>query len=154
MSLTPHPRMADSHADDGGMDTEDRTTFQALLDQWAAAIVANDAARIGSFAEPDWVIVGPEGGPGELAPFLALVESGALTHSEMAFELLQARVYGDVAVVLAHGTNKGSWQGTPFAADEWVTEVFVRRPNGWRCAFSALTPTYSATAPNNNEESQ
>lgn len=127
------------------MNAEDRRTFQSLLDQWADALVANDASRIGSFAEPDWVIVGPEGGPGERAPFLALVESGDLTHSEMSFEVLDARVYGDVAVVLAHGTNKGTWQGTEFAADEWVTDVFVRRPEGWRCAFSTLTPNYAAT---------
>lgn len=151
MSHTPYLCVADSHPDTDGLDTDDRATFQALLDQWAEAIVANDAARIGSFAEPDWAIVGPEGGPGERAPFLALVESGDLTHSEMAFELLKARVYGDVAVILAHGTNKGSWQGTPFAADEWVTDVFVRRPDGWRCAISALTPNYAATEPNNEE---
>jgi len=131
------------------MDTDNLATFQALLDQWAEAIVANDPARIGSFAEPDWVIVGPEGGPGGLAPFLAIVESGDLTHSEMTFEILEARVYGDVAVVLAHGTNKGTWQGTPFAADEWVTEIFIRRATGWRCAFSALTPNYAATKSNN-----
>lgn len=130
---------------------DDRATFQALLDQWAEAIVANDAVRIGSFAEPDWAIVGPEGGPGERAPFLALVESGDLTHSEMAFEILKARVYGDVAVIVAHGTNKGTWQGTPFAADEWVTDVFVRRPDGWRCAMSALTPNYAASEANNKE---
>ena len=123
-----------------GMATDDRETFQTLLDQWAAAIVANDAERIGSFAEPDWVIVGPEGGPGEREPFLAVVESGDLTHSDMAFEVLGLRVYGDVAVVLAKGTNHGEWRGEPFSADEWTTDVFVRRPQGWRCAFTALTP--------------
>lgn len=133
------------------MDADDRRTFQSLLDRWADALVANDASRVGSFAEPDWVIVGPEGGPGERAPFLALVESGDLTHSEMSFEVLDARVYGDVAVVLSRGTNKGTWQGTEFAADEWVTDVFVRRPEGWRCAFSALTPNYAATS--SDEES-
>jgi ketosteroid isomerase-like protein len=31
------------------------------LDGWAEAIVANDVDRIAAFAEPDWVIVGPEG---------------------------------------------------------------------------------------------
>ena len=119
--------------------------FQTLLDQWAEAIVANDAVRIGSFAEPDWIMVTPEGGPGKREGFLAAVESGNLTHSEMAFEVLEARIYDDVAVVLAHGTNQGSWQGTAFAADEWVTETFIRRESGWRCAFSALTPNFAAS---------
>jgi hypothetical protein len=51
-----------------------------------------------------------------------------------------ARIYGDVAVVVAHGSNQGQWQGCPFEADEWVTEVFGCRDDGWRCAVSALTP--------------
>ncbi len=126
------------------MSTPHRETFQSLLDEWAAAIVANDAEQIGSFAEPDWVIVGPEGGPGGREQFLAVVESGDLTHSEMTFKVLDARVFGDVAVVLAHGTNQGTWQGVPFGADEWVTEIFVRRGEGWRCTMSALTPNYAA----------
>ena len=67
----------------------------------------------------------------------------------MDFELLDARVYGDVAVVLAHGTDRDEWRSESFASDEWVTDVFVRRPGGWRCAMSALTPNYAAdgTAP-------
>lgn len=126
------------------MNVEQREEFQALLDQWAAAIVANDADAIDKFMEPDWVIVGPEGGPGEREMFLSLVRSGDLTHSEMAFEILQTRMWGDVALVLAHGTNRGAWQGQPFTSDEWVTEVFVRRGDGWRCSMSALTPNYAA----------
>lgn len=96
---------------------------------------------------PIMLIVGPEGGPVSRERFLAVVESGELSHSDMSFEMLEARTYGDVALVLAHGTNHGSWQGTPFAADEWVTEVFVRRSQGWRCSFSALTPNFAAIAP-------
>lgn len=119
-------------------------TFHALLQGWADAIVADDADRIGAFAEPDWMLVGPEGGPIGRKSFLAFVASGDLTHSAMNFEVLDARVYGDVAVVLAHGTNRGQWRGESFASDEWVTDVFVRRSDGWRCALSALTPNYAA----------
>lgn len=121
-----------------------REQFQALLSEWAAAIVANDAGRIGAFAEPDWVLIGPEGGPLRRDRFLSVVASGDLTHSQMKFEVLDARIYGHVAVVVAHGTNQGHWQGSPFGADEWVTEVFVRRDGAWRCAVSALTPNYAA----------
>lgn len=121
-----------------------REQFQALLNDWAAAIVANDANRIGAFAEPDWVLIGPEGGPLHRDRFLSVVASGDLTHSQMTFEVLDTRLYGDVAVVVAHGTNQGHWQGSPFEADEWTTDVFVRRDDGWRCAVSALTPNHAA----------
>lgn len=121
-----------------------REQFQAVLDDWAAAITANDATRIDAFVEPDWVLVGPEGGPTSRETFLGVVASGELTHSDMTFEVLAARTYGDSALVLAHGVNHGNWKGTPFSADEWVTEMFVRRGDGWRCAFSALTPNYAA----------
>ncbi|HEY5854059.1 MAG TPA: nuclear transport factor 2 family protein [Aldersonia sp.] len=136
------------------MNTSTEGLFRTLLRRWAEAIVADDAERIGAFAEPDWTLVGPEGGPIGGKQFLAFVASGDLTHSQMDFELLDARVYGDVAVVLAHGTNRGEWRGEPFASDEWVTDVFVRRPGGWRCAMSALTPNYAAvgTAPEGSSQ--
>lgn len=128
------------------MTTTEVHEFQSQLNSWAAAIVANDPGRIDSFVEPNWLIVGPEGGPVGRERFLAVVESGELSHSDMLFEVLEVRTYGDVALVLAHGTNHGSWQDAPFGADEWVTEVFVRRSQGWQCSFSALTPNYAVTA--------
>lgn len=116
--------------------------FQALLNEWAAAIVANDVDRIARFADPDWVLVTPEGGPRPLAAFLALVASGDLVHTAMTFTVLDVRVVDDTAMVLAHGVNRGTWRGEPFSADEWVTEMFVRRAGQWRCTMSALTPNY------------
>jgi ketosteroid isomerase-like protein len=118
----------------------ERSEFQALLDGWADAIVASDADRIGSFAEPDWELVTPESGPVPLDRFLDVVRSGSLTHSEMTFEVLSVRCHGGLAVVVAHGTNRGEWHGEPFSADEWVTEYFIQRDGHWRCALSSLTP--------------
>lgn len=117
----------------------DRRELQLLLDAWAAAIVANDADRISTFVEPYWQLVDTKG-PIPLARFLEVVRDGSLTHSQMSFEVLSVRRHGDVAVVVAHGTNRGTWRGEPFSADEWVSEVFVRREGQWRCSLSALTP--------------
>jgi ketosteroid isomerase-like protein len=125
-------------------DQADRREFQALLEDWAGAIVANDPDRIAAFAEADWELVTPESGPVPLDRFLAVVRDGSLTHSEMAFDVLSVRRHGDTAVVVAHGTNRGAWNGEPFTADEWVTEVFVRRDDRWRCVLSALTPKQAA----------
>lgn len=125
----------------------DRQEFQALLEEWAAAIVTNDADRISGFTEPDWELVTPESGPVPLAGFLGAVRDGSLTHSEMTFDVRAVRRYGDLAVVIAHGTNKGAWRGEPFSADEWVTELFIRRDGHWRCALSSLTPNLAGRSP-------
>lgn len=122
--------------------------MQSVLDAWAAAIVANDPERIASFAEPEWVLVTPEAGAVSLAAFCEAVASGDLSHDAMEFTLLDAQQHGDVVVVRAHGTNSGTFRGAPFHANDWVTEVFIRANEIWRCAASALTPrSADASAP-------
>ncbi|MCC2593942.1 nuclear transport factor 2 family protein [Tessaracoccus sp. OS52] len=123
--------------------------MQAVLDDWAAAIVADDAARIAAFAYPDWVLVTPEAGAVPLERFCEAVSSGALSHDAMEFTVLDARRHGDVVTVRAHGTNSGTFSGKPFRADEWVTEVFVHDGRRWRCTLSALTPRTIGTPPPN-----
>ena len=86
-------------ASDPGTGTPDvsrpeQREFQAPLDVWAAAIVANDPHRIRSFTTADWMLVTPEGGPVGLDRFLGLVASGDLVHTDMTLELLDVRVHG------------------------------------------------------------
>jgi ketosteroid isomerase-like protein len=121
----------------------DREEFAALLSAWAAAIVANDAASIGRLVGPEWVFVTESGiDPGER--FLTAVASGDLTHDRMGFEVLRVHIYGDVAVVTSRGTNSGAYRGESFEADEWTTDVFVRRDGSWRCTLTQLTPVMAA----------
>ncbi len=108
--------------------------------KWAEAMVANDAASIGSFMADEWVIVS-ERGISTKQQFLSFVESGALTHS--AFEMASdARVqqYGDTAVMTIRVTNTAHFGGQQFDADEWTSDVFVRRDGKWLCVLSHITP--------------
>jgi ketosteroid isomerase-like protein len=122
------------------MSDELRAELEGELKAWGKAIVANDAEAIGGFATEDWVLVTPEGGPIDSSMFLGAVRSGALTHDTFEVEVQRALDYGEVAVAIAHVTNSGSYQGAPFTADEWTTDVFVRRDGRWTCALTALTP--------------
>ncbi len=124
----PHPDAAASTID----------TFARLLADWAEALVANDAEAIGAFAEPDWVLVG-ENGIISGSTFLDNVTSGQVTHSSMTFEVAEARILGDTAVVVARCDNHGTWQGEPFHLDEWTSDVFVRRDDRWLCSLTHLT---------------
>ena len=106
---------------------------------WAAAIVSNDAARIGSFMADEWVIVS-ESGVTSKDQFLAFVESGELTHSAMdRVSEPTVRVYGDTAVYIARVTNTAHYQGQRFDADEWTTDVFSRRDGRWLCVLTQIT---------------
>ena len=111
----------------------------AFVDDWAAAIVANDADRIARFMADDWVIVSESGISGR-AQFLDLVASGALTHSAMD-RMSDPRIetYGDTAVVTARVTNTAHFDGRRFDADEWTTDVLVRRNDRWLCVLSHIT---------------
>jgi len=130
--------------ENGAQSTMDNSNIgQELIDlgaQWAEAMVANDAGRIGSFMADDWVIVS-ERGISTKAQFLSFVESGALTHSlfEMAGD---ARVeqYGDTAVMTIRVTNTAHFGGRQFDADEWASDVFVKRDGKWLCVLSHITP--------------
>ena len=52
----------------------------------------------------------------------------------------RVRIYGDNAILTARVTNEGYYKGEPFAADEWTTDVFLRRDGRWLCVFSHITP--------------
>ena len=111
---------------------------------FAEAIVANDPDRIASFVTDDWVIVSDTGiSPG--TAFLALVASGDLTHSAMAeVGRPRIRILGPTALVTARITNTAHYQGRRFDADEWTTDVYVRRDGRWLCAlthYTAATPS-------------
>jgi ketosteroid isomerase-like protein len=118
----------------------------SIEDAWARAIVANDAARIAGFMADDWVIVS-ETGVGTREQFLSLVGSGALTHSAMdRVSDARVRVYGDAAVVTSRQTNTAHFEGRRFDADEWVTDVFVRRGARWVCVLSQITAVEAGPA--------
>lgn len=125
--------------DADGADDGVREGLVAVAEEWAAAIVSNDAGRIGAYMADEWVIVS-ESGISAREDFLALVESGDLTHSAM--DLVgetRVRVYGDTAVLTGRQTNTAHYQGERYDADEWVTDVFVRRDGRWLCVLSQIT---------------
>jgi len=135
------------------MNTSDLSEHELLKigEEWARAMVANDADRIGSFMADDWVIVS-ERGISTKEDFLAFVRSGQLTHT--MFEMRgDARIkeYGDTAVLSARVVNAAHFGGQQFDADEWTTDVFVRRDGQWQCVLSHITPALKDFKPGENK---
>ncbi|MEU0760900.1 nuclear transport factor 2 family protein [Streptomyces microflavus] len=124
----------------GTPDDGTHARLASAVDEWAAAIVGNDVTRIAAFMADEWVIVS-ESGITDRDTFLAFVASGDLTHSAMrTVTPPRIRVHGDTAVVTARITNTAHYGGDRFDADEWTTDVFVRRDGDWRCVLSHITP--------------
>ena len=59
----------------------------------------------------DWVIIDPDGGLIDRSRFLAVIDSGALSHETMESEDFRVRVYGDMAVSHRFDENKGQIHG-------------------------------------------
>ncbi|MGH3314341.1 MAG: nuclear transport factor 2 family protein [Streptomyces sp.] len=111
----------------------------AIVADWAAAIVSNDAARIAAFMADEWVMVS-ESGVTSKERFLSFVESGDLTHSAMdLINRARVKVYGDTAVFTGRVTNTAHYRDQRFDADEWTTDVFVKRDGRWLCVLSQIT---------------
>jgi ketosteroid isomerase-like protein len=112
---------------------------RAVSAAWDAALIRNDAPLVASFMTDDWVYVGPIGATPK-AEIIGWIVSGRLAHHTMT-------VVGDERVVLAGDTvlltarkvSSGTWDGAPYTADEWISEVYVRTDGGWRCALSQKT---------------
>lgn len=64
----------------------------------------------------------------------------------MSHEIHDVRTYGDIAVVVTRGHNTGAYGGEDFELDEWTTEIFVRRHDGWRCSVTHLTSVADTAA--------
>jgi ketosteroid isomerase-like protein len=110
-----------------------------VADAWARAIVTNNADEIAGFMSDDWVIVS-ESGISTKEQFLDLVRSGALTHSAMdRVGEARVRVHGDTALFTARVTNTAHHASQQYDADEWTTDVFIRRDGRWICVLSHIT---------------
>ncbi|MFF8466980.1 nuclear transport factor 2 family protein [Streptomyces griseus] len=135
-----------------GADVQDpavQARLVALVAEWSAAIVSNDVSRIGAFMAEEWVIVS-ESGITDRDAFLGFVASGDLTHSAMrSISPPRVRVHRDTATLTARMTNTAHYAGRRFDADEWGTDVFVRREGLWLCVLTHITsaaPTDPAPA--------
>lgn len=129
------------HTDTEQSSSEETTReLERIGAEWAEAMVANDAERIGSFMADEWMMVS-ERGISEKQYFLNFVRSGALTHSK--FEMVgeaRIKIYGDTAVLSARVVNTAHFGGQQFEQDEWTTDVFVKKDGRWLCVHSHITP--------------
>jgi ketosteroid isomerase-like protein len=112
---------------------------RAVSAAWDEALIRNDAAQIASFMTDDWVYIGPDGATPK-ADIIGWIGSGRLAHHRMAVVGTDRVVRaGDAVLVTARKSSAGVWDGMPYTADEWISEVYIRTDGQWRCALSQKT---------------
>lgn len=110
--------------------------IRAVSIAWDRALVSNDAELVGSFMTDDWVYVGPSG-PTVKSDIISWIASGRLAHHTMQVVGGERLTRVDSAVILTvRKASSGTWDGTPYTAEEWISELYIPTDNGWRCAFS------------------
>jgi ketosteroid isomerase-like protein len=104
------------------------------------ALVTNDANIIAGFMADDWVYVGPAG-PTPKADLIGWIASGKLAHHTMqVMGRPRVAVHGETVMMTSRRASSGAWEGVPYTADEWISDVFVRLGGRWRCVLSQKCP--------------
>ncbi|MEU6247871.1 nuclear transport factor 2 family protein [Glycomyces sp. NPDC047010] len=113
---------------------------QVRASAFELALLANDATRIAGFLTDEWVYVGPDGmvTKSELVEWIA---SGRLAHHTMEAAGPERTVAtSDALLVTCQRVSTGAWEGDPYTADEWISDLWVREGGTWKCAFTQKTP--------------
>lgn len=120
--------------------TADETALEAAEQAFNEAMVSNDVQRIRACITENWVLVTPERGPIPGETILSLIADGTLGHDTMTKRTSLMRVWDDVAVVVGRGRNTGWFRGKAIQADEWVSDLYRRIGDSWKCEITQLTP--------------
>jgi uncharacterized protein (TIGR02246 family) len=119
---------------------------RAVARAFVAALLTNEAPRVAAFMTDDWVYVDRTGAVPK-ADVVGAIAAGRLVHETMtvvgADRVVRA---GDAVIVTARKASSGRSEGRAYTADEWITEVYVRADDGWRCAFSQKTDVAAPAA--------
>lgn len=118
---------------------EEKLLKQIELD-WNKSIEENDVVSMAKHMSDEWVIFSGDGKITTKEIFLQLVKSGDLVHTQMDFEILNVKVFGNIGLVMQKGTSAGSWQGQTFSHYEIASTVFIKEKNRWQAVQTMLAP--------------
>jgi len=104
--------------------------------QWSDALVKSDLAFLGQILADDWMGADQNGVVYSKAQQLALFKSGDDVISSLFSDDMQARVYGDAAVVTGRNTQKETLKGKDISGQYRWTDTFVKKAGRWQCVAS------------------
>lgn len=106
-----------------------------LVKELSQACIMGDTARIDQVLASDWELVTMAGERWTKANTLDMIKSKKLVIRAEDYSDMQARVYGDTAVVTARVVGKGDgWSN-----EQRASYVFVRKDGRWQCIHTQGT---------------
>ena len=109
-------------------------SIDSFLDQWSAAEQAGDTQQLDGLLTDDFAGIGPLGFILPRQAWLARHRSGDLRYDSFGLTEVQARVYGQAAVVTARNNTRGSYQGHPIPQATRATVILVGDAGNWQLA--------------------
>ena len=117
--------------------------LEEFAHEWAAAELRGDTAFLEGALTDDFVGIGPLGFMLTKEQWLARYESGDLVYESFALDEVEARFYGEAAVVTCRQSQTGTYQGQAvdvMQGEFRATLVFVEREGRWLLAGLHLSP--------------
>lgn len=120
---------------------EERQLIQLSQEWMDAALVRKDQKRLREIMAPEFTlqIWDASRAPQPLEAWLDTLEH-RLDHVQFEYSGLNARVFGDVAVVYSRFWWKGTIDAKPFADAGFLADVWVRRQGQWRVLARRSAP--------------
>jgi ketosteroid isomerase-like protein len=104
------------------------------------ALLSNEASVVAGFMTDDWVHVAATGVTPK-ADIIGWIASGRLAHHSLTVVSERVVRAGDAVLVTTRRASSGTWDGAPYTADEWVSDIYIQTNGRWRCALSHKTDT-------------
>lgn len=111
-----------------------------IQQELCAAWMNKDRATIERILDPEWSVTKATGEIATKSEVLRdAFELGKLTLNSAQVSDVRVRIFGDTAVVTGRSAVAGSAAGQAFSVILRFTDVFVKRPEGWRAVASHAT---------------
>jgi hypothetical protein len=115
----------------------DEAVLVELQQVLAKAWVAGDRAMVERVIAPEWTSTGPDGRKTDRASVLAQVfETGVHQIRLLEIDDVDARVFGDAAVVTGRTHGLGEFAGSAYDVVIRFTDTFLRRDGQWQAIAS------------------
>lgn len=122
------------------MKSEEVIRLKQIELDWNKAIEENDLTAMAEFMSDEWILFSGNGTRLTKQTFMDLIAKKELTHTEMNFEILDAKIFDHTGIVLTKGTSSGYWKGQPFSNYEITSSVFIHRDGKWLAVQTMLAP--------------